>query len=336
MKLNLAQIRAVTEGAAKITEETGAFRFFRFTDAETAVIQNTNVFCPAGVQMEFRTDASALRLEGEVHPHHPVRSYYAFDVFADGRPVGCISNFNEAECTGNFGEKTYPCGGFAGEFDLGPGEKQVRIVLPHSAVPAISLMELTDASFVTPVKREKILVAYGDSITQGYDALHPSHTYAMRLADSLGAALFSKALGGAQFDARLPLASDAVRADLVLVAYGTNDWCHGEPEPLRKNAGAFIDAVARRYPEPPVFVLAPIWRKDWAVQRPCGDLRAVDRILTEAAAAYADVTVLPCWDFVPHEAAYFGDLRLHPNDAGFALYAENLLVQIRRGGSGMI
>lgn len=41
-------------------------------------------------------------------------------------------------------------------------------------------MELTDASFLTPVKRKKTLVAYGDSITKGFDALYPSRTCAMR------------------------------------------------------------------------------------------------------------------------------------------------------------
>ena len=37
-----------------------------------------------------------------------------------------------------------------------------------------------------------------------------------------------------------------------------------------------------------------------------------------------NVTVVRCFDMVPKDAAFFADLRLHPNDAGFDHYFQNL------------
>lgn len=329
-RLTVAQMRDITTGAADIAEENGRIRFLRFSEAEAAVIQNPNSLCPAGIQMEFETDASALRLCVHVRPAYTIRTYFSLDVFLNGQPLGSLCNFREEECAGNYAERTYLMGEFSGEFPLGAGKKQVRIVFPHSAVAEIIKMELTDCSCLIPVRRKKTLVAYGDSITQGYDALHPSHTYAMRLADALDAALYNKALGGAIFAPALADAARDIPADCVLVAYGTNDWGAQDEKSFRETADAFLDAIAKRYPHIPTVVLTPIWRKDHTVPRTVGAFSHVAEILQELCGKYADVTVVSGWDLVPHDEGFFADLYLHPNDAGFSHYCKNLLKEIRR------
>ncbi len=328
MLLTLAQMRDITAGAADIREENGRVRFFRFTEAEAASFQNKNVCCTGGVQMEFDTDASALRLCVHVNPGYTIRTYFSFDVFLNGEPLGCLLNFREEECTGDYANCTYPMGEFSGTFSLGGGKKRVRILFPHSVTAEIIQMELTDASILVPVKREKTLVAYGDSITQGFDALHPAHTYAVRLADVLDMALCNKALGGAIFTPPLADAAEDTGADMILVACGTNDWGGHTVEAVRANADAFLGNIAKRYPRVPVIVLSPIWRKDHAAVREMGAFSRVEEIFREVGGRYADVTVVSGWDLVPHEEAFFGDLSLYPNDVGFAYYCENLLKKL--------
>ena len=69
----------------------------------------------------------------------------------------------------------FPLGEYQGEFALGKGNKRIRIVFPRAVALILKNMELKNATHIRAVKkREKVLFAYGDSITQGYDTLHPS------------------------------------------------------------------------------------------------------------------------------------------------------------------
>ena len=42
------------------------------------------------------------------------------------------------------------------------------------------------------------------------------------------------------------------------------------------------------------------------------------------------VTVIHGYDFIPHDPAMFGDVYLHPNDDGFAHFAQNACAQIMK------
>ena len=53
-------------------------------------------------------------------------------------------------------------------------------------------------------------------------------------------------------------------------------------------------------------------------------LDEVRTLLRQEAERYPQITVIDCWDFIPHDEQYFFDQRLHPNDAGFSFYAEAL------------
>lgn len=325
MRLNLEQIRSIVSGAVKVEQTDGMYHFFRFTEAEKAVIENANLLATASIQLEFVTDASKLKLSG-LAKIASARSYYAIDVLVSGNRVGSVSNMKEEEFCGNYAEKEYPLGSFLEEFILGDGEKTVRIVLPHSVIVTLSAVELEGATYVKPKKREKTLVAYGDSITQGYDALHPTAAYAVRLSDALSATLMNKSLGGAVFDARLPEAAENTTADYVLVAYGTNDW--GSPA-LPENANAFFETLVKKYPDSKIFALTPIWRGDYESPAIPRKFSQIEEIIREACQKHGEkIQVISGWNLVPKESKYFGDTRLHPNDEGFSYYCDNILKEL--------
>ncbi len=329
MKLNLEQIKIMTQGAERIVESDGAVQFFRFSEEEMQVCGGSNELCTAGVQMEFRTDADGLTITGQTREAYPIRSFFSFDVFVNGACVGYIKNFDEDESKCIYADKKFPVGEFAGEFDLGAGDKCVRIVFPHSVISEIKQIEFKNATYVEPVKKDKKIIMYGDSITQGFDALHPSQTYAMRAANELGAELINKGIGGAPFLPELAEVPNDAEPDYVTLAYGTNDWNSVEPDEFERSCRRFVQAVVRNYPRARIFAITPIWRADFEQQKKFGAFHHVERIIKKVCAELDNVTVISGWELVPHESACFGDGKLHPNGEGFAYYARRLMKKMQ-------
>ena len=325
MRLTIDRIRAVTTGASKVTYEDGNYRFFRFSNRESAVIDNVNVEYTAGIQMKFKTDSPWLKLKVYTEQATELTSYFCFDIFVNDRLAGSIQNLSDDARKGSYARQTYPLGRYCNEFQLGNGEKYVRIVFPHSVKVYIEEIELADGSYIEPVKKEKTIVFYGDSITQGYDSLHPSKSYATRLADALDAEVINKALGGAVFGPELVEAADAGNPDYVVAAYGTNDWNSVNLDSFRKNAKGFLNAVEKKFPDVPVFVLTPIWRSDWNTTKRCGEFSILEDTIKEIFGNREKITVISGFDLVPHDENLFGDLCVHPNDEGFAYYFRNLM-----------
>lgn len=324
MKLTLDHLRAVTSGVERVEEENGVFRFYRFSAAEMKTNANPNRVYAAGGVIGFRTDATALSLAFSAESLTGVRSYFVLEVYVNGARIGTVQNFDGAQMTGNYAEREYPLGDFSGAFLLGTGEKTVKLVLPHSVSLSLSELTLTDETFLSPLPERPALIAYGDSITQGYDALYPSETYAMRLADALGCTLVNKALGGATFLPALAAAENGRQEGTLLVAYGTNDWRHQSASTFRQNAQGFLDRLRQHYPSSPIFVLSPIFRADKEDVTLFGRFETVADILREICEGRDGVKFFDGMDLVPHDESYFGDLHLHPSGEGFAHYAENL------------
>lgn len=330
MKLSLEQIRAVTTGAEAVEQENGRFKFYRFTQAEVAVINNYNFLYTAGIRLTFKTDAKALRLKINAEDQtDSARSYFAVDISVNGAFAGSIQNFRDEECTGNYAERTYPDGDYCGELQLGEDEKTVEITLPHSTKLEIAEAELCEGTYITPVKYGKTLLAYGDSITQGYDSLHPGNTYAMRLAKLLDAEIYNKALGGDIFCPSLISNVGALKPDYITVAYGTNDWTSGHTSETVYNACRdFLSITAQRFENVPVFVISPIWRKDGGYTGNACPLSEICEAIHKACEGFANVRFISGAELVPHNEALFGDLNLHPSDEGFKHYAEKLYEKI--------
>lgn len=328
MNLNLDRIKSVTQGIQSVEYENGLYCFYRFTKEETAVIGNDNADYTAGVQMLFRTDGDKLKIKAEFSYKMKIRSYFSLDVFENGELIGSLKNIEDSQCVGAYAVAEYPLGNFEKEFELSSGEKEIRIVFPHSVILKIEDFQVCNASFVKPVKREKVLITYGDSITQGYDSVHPSNTYAMRLAEALNAELFNKGIGGAQFMPALASVDDGLNPDYVTVAYGTNDWNCVTKEVMTEKVNEFLKALVNKHHSIPIFVLSPIWRKDYKSEKPFGDFFGVEEIIKKACEKYESVKFISGFNLVPHNENFFGDLSLHPNDKGFEYYFRNLIKEM--------
>lgn len=334
MNLSFEEIKELVTGAVRMEEQDGALHLYRFTKEQEELYRlydagfYKKTFSTAGIRLRFRTDSKTLGLKVQLKPGSS-RKYYSVDVFTDGKAVGYLDNFSGVDLPQDYTKVELPWDQCAKEFALGDGVKTVCVYLPWSAGAAIEALTLDDGAFVEAYKPSKKMLVYGDSITQGYDALRPSNRYVAKLADLLGAEELNKGIGGERFFPPLGALKDDYQPDYITVAYGTNDWSRKDAETYLADCKGFYTNLSRNYPTVPIFAITPIWRKVTNEVKMAGNFEDLERLIRVATEDLPNVTVISGTDLVPHDINYFADLRLHPNDEGFAHYAENLYNAIK-------
>ena len=329
MKLSVDTIRKITTGAVRVEEENGLIHLYRFTKQQQELYKKTSEdfyaksLSAAGIKMLFKTDSENLVMKFETGKGSS-RSYFSVDVSVNGEIVGYIDNFSERDLSGNYTADKFPLGEMSGNVQLGVGEKEVCVYLPWSVSVAIHEILLDDGAYIEQIKPEKKLLAFGDSITQGYDALRPSNRYISKLSEQLGAEEYNKAIGGEIFFPSLAECKDDFIPDYITVAYGTNDWNRVTEETFRKNCLGFFTNLRQNYPDTPIIAITPIWRKEMDEQRQFGQFRNVDKAIREITENIENIIVIDGFGFVPQDEMYFADLSLHPNDKGFEAYFKSL------------
>ncbi len=331
--MQLSQIKDITLGAVRIEENENGFNFYRFTTEQEELYKKRSndfymkSFATSGVKMRFCTNSQNLFLKVLVSPGSS-RTYFSFDVFVNGQRIDLLNNFSNISLPADYVKISLPLGEFSKNFNLGIGEKEVCIYFPWSVKAIIKEITIDDHAFVKPVKPSKKMLCFGDSITQGYDALCPSNKYITKLSNLLDAQEFNKAIGGEILFPDLASTKEDFMPDYVTVAYGTNDWNFCTQEEFAQNCKNFLSNITANYTNAKVLVITPIWRKEHTEDRPFGEFENVDKIIKSVAQNFKNLTVVSGFNFVEHNEKYFADLRLHPNDKGFAQYFENLSKQI--------
>ena len=336
MKLNFEQLSAVTSGAVRTWEDEQGFHACRFSKADTEAYLARRLdfqfkaLSTSGIVLRFCTDSPTLRLSVDTGFGYS-RRYFAVDVLTDGCWIGSLKNYDRSMWDAKYSTLDVPLGAFSGVFDLGEGTKTVELYLPWSVECVINALELADGASLVPVKREKKLLAFGDSITQGYDALEPRNKYITRLADRLGMEEINKAIGGEVFWPELATMGADLEPSLITVAYGTNDFDNRPCDDLEKACRAFFKNLRKTYPDTPILALTPVWRKDWnKIKESYEGFYQVEQVIRHATADIPGITLIRGWELIPHEETCYGDLKLHPSDEGFRHYFENLWKTIER------
>ena len=324
MILNFEQVRMITRGAVRITEENGYYRLYRFTEAQQKAYEETGnrdyyfrTFATAGIRLAFQTDSPYVAFD-----YHFVgassRLYAHFDIYENGHMV---RHFGFEGTDATEGKVKIP---------LSNGIKDVEIYLPWTRRTDLANIELEDGSQLQAICRKYTMIHYGDSITQGYDARYPSLSYASQIARLMDADAVNKAIGGDRFFPALLDEPDDFSPDFITVAYGTNDWTHRTQEEMRQKCRAFYQRLSELYPNTRIFAITPICRLNaGGCNSPfAAPLVTQDAIIRELCADLANVTLINGWKLVPAQKEFFADFVLHPNDIGFCLYAENLYKEI--------
>lgn len=335
MKLSYDKIQEISLGSVRAVETEAGLQLCRFTKAQedaykeaSADFYNKN-FATAGIRLYFKTDSKNLFLKAYMSKLS-WRFLFSFDVFVNGEHIGSMRNFEEGELPKVYFNKELPLGSFSKNFDLGEGEKTVCVYLPWSVRTVIEEIGVDDGSFVEAIKKEKKLITFGDSITHGYDATGSFKRYGARIADNLNAEEVCKAIGGEKFFPALSRCRDDFDPDYITVAYGTNDWAMRDRETVTKTCIEFYHNISKNYPNAKIFAMTPIWRGDIDNETEFGKFEDVEALIREATKDLPNVTVIRGFDFVPHNKDFFSDEYLHPNDAGFEHYYNNLWAELKK------
>jgi len=323
MILNETQLTAAIHGWVDRETIDGYTFFYRFTEKQRNYYANTHFVtkerASASIYMEFVTDAEGLGFEF-IQQRASSQNFYFFDLYVNGKMIFHDGNasYDGTEESSLFRE-------------LPAGEKTVRVNFPNLSATGLRNVELKNATIFRPTEKKLRYVAYGDSITQGYTAKAPSLSYVNLVGEALNADVYNLGIGGEFFQ---PLMTDdayPVKADLVTVAYGTNDWGHVTPEEDAVRRKEFFDALCRIHEGAKIFVLLPIWRGQESVSRNgYGTLEDYRNILREDLKKYPRITPVEGADFVPHHEDFFMPDVLHPNALGFTQYAKNLLTELKK------
>ena len=216
------------------------------------------------------------------------------------------------------------------------GFHDYELILPYGDSVDFQGLEINPgARFEAPAPRPAIrYLAYGDSITHGFTASSVDKSYAYLVAQKNGWQVVNLGLGG-----RISNASDgkviaALKADVISVFIGVNDWQCGVPlERYRSNMMAFFDAIRAEQPSTPIYYLTALWvAPSWNPQAQVADLESYRKVAREVVAARKDANLhlVESLDLIDHDITFFDATPVHPNDRGFAQMGERLAKQMRQ------
>lgn len=318
MKLTYDQIRSVTVGALRSEQKEDGIHFYKCTPKQIAAwyaqdpTLGERAETTTGVRLDFYTNSRNLTLrvgdgnKFEIYTNNLMQGQYLFDGIPEKEVTVAL--------TDPLGEPQ--------------AETRVTLHLPSHSAGVIREIELDDGSYIRPHVYDRKILFIGDSITQGWAASFDTFSFAYRVSRHYNAESVIQGIGGAyyheaSFDT-LPFDPDA-----VLIAYGTNDFGHYKTlEEFRSHVSAHLDLLAKEYAGKTFFVLSPIWRgrRDGKSMGSFQDCRSV--VIEEAQKR--NLIHIDGLKLVPPLPIFFQDEYLHPNNDGFALYAENLIVEMEK------
>ena len=324
MLLSLDQIKDITRGCARIEEQDQTFVLMRFTEKQAQAYRDignedfyNKTFATAGVRLAFRTDSSKIAFDYRF-TRCSSRQFAYFDVYLDGA------------LTGHFGTQGLECMTGHIELPIPAATEKVEIHFPWSHGVRLSHVEIDDNSTVTGLHRPHTMICFGDSITHGYDAIHPSLSYATRLATMLDADYINKGIGGDIFFPALLAEAEGADPDYITVAYGANDWHKCTAEEFEKNCRDFLSRIRELYPTSQIFVLTPLWHTlSHKVAKTGLTGIQFNAWIQEILRDYPTLHLINCYPMVPHRAEFFTDIS-HPNETCFAFLASNMYVAISK------
>ena len=317
MKLSLEQIRQVTVGALRVTEEADGIHFYKCTEKQSEGFYRMSDSigyrsrATTGVRLDFHTNSKKMSFG--------VSQGVKFEVLVNGL---LRTQFDTSKEQMGSVELNDPLG------DPYTEEVRVTLVFPsHNVIGILKYVELDDGATLSPHKFDRKILFIGDSITQGWASEYDSLSYAYRVSRYFNANSLIQGIGAAYYfeDTFDHLDFDP---DVVFVAYGTNDfYVSKSKEEFEAHVKAHLGLLAKEYAGKKFFVISPIWREHRDGMR-MGSFREC-RAVIAAEAERLGLCHIDGLTLVPPMTAFFAGDGLHPTDNGFSILAENLIEQLK-------
>ena len=327
MELMYDQYKSILFGVEQRIQKVDRTYLYRYSSPR----KYTSPPAAAGMAFDFVSDTEYLKLK--VHTLPTNVAYCYIDVYED----------NVMVAHDGYTEHTPVEGDVEVYARFKAGSKHIRVYLPTFYQTSIERFELSDGASFEPVENQRSFVFYGDSITQGYTTPYPGNTYPNIVCRHFNARCLNQASGGAAFVSDL-IIKTSVKADVVFLAYGFNDW--GENRDVEADAVSAIERIKAVHPAAKIIAITPIFcgytMKDGKMDcaffgmpenREKGKEYDFSELVAKLKATYAqypEVTVIDGLSLVPPETQYLQHDLVHPNEAGFIQYGRNLSKQLEK------
>lgn len=200
----------------------------------------------------------------------------------------------------------------------------------HDDPGQLEAVEIDDDATLEPHKYDCKMMFIGDSITQGWESTWDSLSYANHVSRFFNAESVIQGIGGAIY--HMTTFDEAIDfdPDVVIVAYGTNDWgFYKTMEDGREHCQKFLDQLVAKYGDKKLFGISPIWRADTTDDRPMGSFEVCKSYVKEEILNHG-MTLIDGEILTPHLPEFYSDEYLHPDTKGFGIYALNLIAELQK------
>ncbi len=251
-----------------------------------------------GVRLDFVTDSSFFSFK--------VVEGKKYELFVNGKKTDHIEL--------SVGETFYK------ELDTSEGENRLTLIFPSHEAGVIDEVALSEGAKYSRYKHTfgKKILFIGDSITQGWDTVSDSNSYAYQVSLRYDADTVIFGVGGAYFHESIVPSVDNYKPDIVIVAFGANDHHKGE-EALVKNMHGFLDKLLLLYKDSQIIGLTPIRGRNTVRGEKSAFRTRIESIYDEYGIEYIDGAPL-----VSKSDDNYAD-NYHPNDKGYLEMADNLV-----------
>lgn len=243
--------------------------------------------CCSGIALDLTTDSGFVKIWYELG--YALRDHAWFDIYINGAFTGRRGSDRIKDDTGQLNISLKE----ASRDD--DGCVRLTVLLPYGCEVYIREIQIDHRASLRPTPRGDCsrILFLGDSITQGMDALYPSHTYPVLLSAMLEAEMLNQGVAGYYFDASSLDGGMPYRPDMVVCAYGTNDWnLRATPDEFRERCREFFETLTRIHPGIPVLAMTPIWRIDEAMISRVGSFGWLRQTMRDMAEGFPEITVL--------------------------------------------
>jgi len=310
MVLSFEQVKDVTFGAVDIRKETDGIHFLKCSPSQIDAWYKLRTDLgeraetTTGVTIDFHTNSR--------HVEFSVIGY-KFELLINGVLVQQVwDETPEVEHT------------ISAEFS--EGENQITLIFPSHGIGILKSLEVDDGAYITPHQFDKKILFIGDSITQGWDSKFDCMSYAHRVADFYNAERVINGIGGAIYHSAT-FDKPEFDADIVVIAYGTNDFFYYQTyEEFKEQVSVYLEKIKSAYSDKKVFVVTPIWRSDDDRVSFIGTFGKCRETIKKESKRLG-LIVVDGYHLVPHFDLFYADI-VHPNDLGFVVYAQNLIAKM--------
>lgn len=317
------EIYSAVRGICNIESDGDSFRFHRFLPENLKAYEAYPIWLEmaafsAGVTLDFLTDSPFFKITAEIEDGKISSTY--FDLVVDGV---FVSSGGAHDCGGLIDVELHS--------NIESGNlKNAVLYLPYVRPVRIIEIQIAKSAQILPAPEKTVMLALGDSITQGISSYHPAMTFAAVTARESGMTLHNCGVGGYIFNPDSIKEKPVPSPTVIIVAYGTNDWSMDNDV---EKAHSYLKSLRKLYPTVPVVVLEPIWRNksDGVNAQKIPGKITLDEYREKLATIvnrFPDITCIASEDLLPGVSEFYAD-GTHPTTAGHAVYGMNLAKKLK-------